>query len=84
MILLKRFIISFLGLKDKTQKAKTEEVAAYVHHKKNSYTREMIKIQSQAKKVHEKTRQAHKQSIILSSMVDDITIRIAKVTGKYQ
>lgn len=81
MILIKRFIISFLGLNEKTQKAKTEEVAAYVHSKKNDYTKEMKKIQYQARKVHEKTRQAHAQSVKLNVLVDDITTVIAKATG---
>lgn len=81
MILLKRFFISFLGLNEKKQQAKTEEVAAYVHSKKNDYAREMIKIQSQARKVHDKTRQAHEQSVKLNIMVDDITTAIARATG---
>lgn len=81
MILLKRFITSFLGLNEKKQQAKTEEVAAYVHDKKNTYTSEMIKIQSQARKLHTKTRQAHEESVKLNNMVDDIVYKVAQATG---
>ena len=82
MTRLKRFIISFLGLNEKTQQKKTEAVAVYVHSKKKLYAREMTRIQSQARKVHKKTLQAHEQSVVLSDLVDDIAAKIAVVTSR--
>lgn len=80
MILIKQFFISFLGLDDKKQKIKSEQVATYVSGKKYNFTKEMIRIQKQAKTVHQQTRQAHVESAKLFTMVDDITSKIAVVT----
>lgn len=71
----------FLGLYDKKQAERTAEVAEYVHAKKNVFTTEMARIQRQAAKVHDKTRQAHEESIKLKEVVDDVTAKIARATG---
>lgn len=81
MKLIKRFLISFLGLNDGQQRARTAEISNYVHDRKNTYAKEMLKIQIQAKKVHHKTKQAHEESTKLNNMVEDITYQIAVATG---
>lgn len=75
------FLKRFLGLYDKAQAKRTEDVAAYVHEKKSTFTADMVKLQNQARKVHNKTRQAHIESAKLNSMVEDITTKISIATG---
>lgn len=77
MNILKRF----LGLYDRQQAARTQEVAEYVDAKKNQFTKEMARVQRQAEKVHQKTRQAHEESAKLKEVVDDVARRIAYATG---
>lgn len=76
-----KWLKRFLGLYDKQQAERTEEVAQYVHAKKNKFTADMAKIQNQVKKVHMKTMQAQEESLKLKDIVDDVTERIALVTG---
>lgn len=77
MNILKRF----LGLYDRKQAARTQEVADFVHVRKNAYTADMLKIHRQAKKVSEKNRQAYEESVKLKEVVDDVTRKIAVATG---
>lgn len=70
----------FLGLNDKKQREKGEAVSDYVNSKKNKFTADMIKIQTQAKIVHEKTLQAREESTKIMGVVNDITKQIAKAT----
>lgn len=76
-----KWITRFLGLRNKEQKNKDEQAAKYIHKQKDFFTCEMAKVQNQAKKVHEKTRKAHQESVRLLEVVTDVTIQIAKATG---
>jgi hypothetical protein len=76
-----KWLKRFLGLYDKKQAQRTEEVAEYVHARKNEFTKDMLNIQNQAKRVHIKTMQAQQESLKLKDIVDDVTERIALVTG---
>lgn len=71
----------FLGTKDKEQKKRMEEVSEYVHTKKNAFSAEMGKIHTQARKVHQKTKEAHEESVRLMEIVDGVTANIAIATG---
>lgn len=72
-----KWLTRFLGIKDKDQARRTEEVSNYVHEQKIDFKKQMDKLQTTAIKVHERTRKAHQESAKLL----DITIQIAKATG---
>lgn len=72
---------SFLALNDKAQAIRAEEVAVYIDEKKETYIVDMIKLQKQARIVHNRTKRAHVESIKLNKMVDGITSKIAIATG---
>lgn len=74
------FLSRFLGLHDKKQEQKSEEVADYVHKKKNQFTADMGKVQIQTRKVHKKTLQAQVESDKLVRIVNDIAAQIVRVT----
>ena len=71
----------FRTKKDKDQQARQERVSNIVHKRKNNFTKEMVRIQIQAKRVHSNTRKAHQESIKLLEVVNDVTASIAIVTG---
>lgn len=71
------------GRKDREQLARTEQVAQYVHGKKNVFNTEMAQIQVQAKKVHETAMQNAQESARLKQAIDDITLKVAMATGRF-
>ena len=75
------WIIRFLGLYDRRQKERTAEVSQYAENKKSEFDSSMLKLQVQAKRVHRATQIAHKESIRLNKIVDDVTNKIALATG---
>lgn len=76
-----RAIRKLLGLHDKDQAERTRLVSEYAEDKKNKFNKEMQKINRQAKKVHTRAMQAESESLKLKRMVDDVTKKIAIVTG---
>jgi hypothetical protein len=76
-----KWLSRFFGTYDKEQQERTDQVAGYVHNQKNTFAGEMKKIELQAKKVHKRTKEAHRESIRLLDVVNDVTTQIAEVTG---
>lgn len=71
----------FIGLYDKQQVRRTEAVGSYVHRKKSQFTSDMTKIRRQAKITHKKALQLVDETTRLQVIVDDVTAKIALVTG---
>lgn len=76
------WIFRLLGLHDRKQKEKSEEVAQYVHNKKNKYTAEMLEIQMQAKHAHNEAKKSLKHALKTVKITEDITQKIALVSEK--
>lgn len=76
-----KWLQRFLGLHDKDQKARTQEVAEYVHDKKNEFAVTMAKAQQKAQQQHDKARKLIPESAKIESRILDITQQIYMVTG---
>lgn len=71
----------FLGLYDKKQKERTQEVADYVHDKKQDFTSTMVKAHREAKKEHQKAGKLKESSARIEERIIDVTQAIYLVTG---
>ena len=76
------WLFRFLGLHDKKQKERTEDVAQYVHKKKNKFTADMLDIQIRAKHAHNEAKKSLKHAQKTVRITEDITQRLAIVTEK--
>lgn len=76
------WLFRFLGLHDRGQKQKTEEVAEYVRGKKSQFSNDMDKLHRQMKKVHQEAMKSKEHSERLVQMTGDITTKISIITDR--
>ena len=76
MNILKRFF----GRYDKEQVQKTIEATDYSQKKSDEFKKEMGKYKRTAIMLHNKTRQAHQDSVRINEIVNDVVSKIAIVT----
>lgn len=79
---MKTWLARFLGVHDKEQKQRTQDVSDYAEKKKKDFIGEMEKVKRQTKKVHEKQLQVHQETAKLVKIVDDVARKIAVATGE--
>ncbi len=66
---------------NKKQEKREAEVSRIVHGKKNKYTKDMLKLQGETKKIHRQSERVLDETKKLNIMVTDIASRIAIATG---
>lgn len=74
---MKRWFKRFLSLDDKEKKQTSKDASEYIHRKKNTFTKKMIKLKTESKKLHKEALQTQDEVI---KMIDDITTKIVAVT----
>lgn len=70
-----------LGLHDKKQQKRTQEIADYVDVKNSELDLQMEIMKKQARKMHQTTRKAYEEAVQLNKIVDGITYKIAVASG---
>lgn len=70
-----------LGLNDKKQKERTQEVIEYVAEKKDLFNKDIVQLHKQAKKVHAQASKTTEESANLLLLVADVTTKLAVANG---
>lgn len=75
-----KWLTSFLRINDKNKIKTADEAADYIHGKKNKFTKDMLKLKVQSRKLHKRALQTQEEALKMNKVVEDITSKIALVT----
>lgn len=74
-----KWLKRFFSVKNKSQRT-ADEVADYIHGKKNTFTGDMLKLKAQSKRLHRKALQTQEEAVKMNKVIEDITSKIVLVT----